>query len=125
MVFCPLPSRMSWYVFLPWAINPLATPYAYFHAMPDKKSTSVEAIGYVARVINANQTPDWTLPPYIVQALLLLLGPVFYAASIYMILGRMIRLLDAEKHSLIKTTRMTKIFVLGDVISLLAQAIGE
>lgn len=66
----------------------------------------------MGRVINANQTPDWSLTPYILQALLLLLGPPFFAASIYMILGRVIRLLEADHHSFIRATWMTKILLL-------------
>ena len=85
----------------------------------------VEGIGYIARAFNANETPDWTLGPYVIQALLLLLGPAFFAASIYMILGRIIQLVDAEKHSLIKTRWLTKFFLLGDIISIAAQGIGR
>lgn len=79
----------------------------------------------MARALSAKQTPDWTLLPYITQALLLLLGPSFYAASIYMILGRLIRFLEADQQSLVKTVWLTKLFLLGDIISIAAQAIGE
>jgi RTA1 like protein len=41
-----------------------------------------------------------------------------------MILGRIIRLTDGESHSLIKTKWLTKLFVLGDVLSILAQSGG-
>jgi hypothetical protein len=58
------------------------------------------------------------------QLLLLLLAPALYAASIYMILGRLIRLLDAEKYSIIRTRWLTKLFVLGDVVSFAVQGIG-
>ncbi|EXF86594.1 hypothetical protein CFIO01_06856 [Colletotrichum fioriniae PJ7] len=84
----------------------------------------VEIIGYAGRAINATETPNWSRGPYIIQALLLLLGPPFYAASIYMIFGRLITLLDAEKHSLIRVKWITKLFLLGDIISIAAQAIG-
>ncbi len=59
------------------------------------------------------------------QTLLILLGPALLAASIYMILGRMIRLLGAEEYALIRTNWMTKIFVTGDVISFLSQGAGK
>lgn len=62
--------------------------------------------------------------PYIMQSILLLLGPALYAASIYMVLGRMIRLLNAEDLSLIRTKWLTKLFVAGDVLSFLAQSSG-
>lgn len=87
--------------------------------------SAVEIIGYAGRAINATETPNWSRGPYIIQALLLLLGPPFYAASIYMIFGRLITLLDAEKHSLIRVKWITKLFLLGDIISIAAQAIGE
>ena len=58
------------------------------------------------------------------QSILLLLGPALFAASIYMILGRLIVLLDADHLSLIRTKWLTKVFVLGDVLSFLAQSGG-
>ncbi|KAF3797686.1 Protein RTA1 [Colletotrichum gloeosporioides] len=84
----------------------------------------VEAVGYAGRAINATETPNWTKGPYIIQALLLLLGPPFYAASIYMVFGRLVILLDAEKHSLIRRKWLTKFFLLGDILSIFGQAIG-
>ncbi|KAH7144245.1 RTA1 like protein-domain-containing protein [Dactylonectria estremocensis] len=83
-----------------------------------------EAAGYAGRAISATQTPDWTTMPYVLQSLLLLLGPTLLAASIYMVLGRLIRLLDADNYSLIRPQWLTKLFVLGDVISFLAQSSG-
>jgi hypothetical protein len=55
----------------------------------------------------AKQAPDFTLSPYIMQSLLILLGPALLAASIYMVLGRLIRMLDAGKYGLIRTNWMT------------------
>lgn len=93
---------------------------------PDKNNPrSVETLGYVGRAIAAKEAPDFTLSVYIMQTLLILLGPALLAASIYMILARLIRLLGAEKYALIRTTWMTKIFVTGDVISFMAQGAGE
>ncbi|CAH0047799.1 unnamed protein product [Clonostachys solani] len=83
-----------------------------------------EAAGYVGRNISAGETPNWTTGPYILQSLTLLLGPTLLAASIYMALGRLIRLLNADRHSLIRTTWLTKVFVLGDVLSFLTQSGG-
>ncbi|KAF5013711.1 hypothetical protein FDECE_310 [Fusarium decemcellulare] len=82
-----------------------------------------EAVGFIGRAIGAEEAPDYTFPPYVMQNLLLLLGPTCYAASIYMILGRLIRLLDAESYSLIRSNWLTKIFLLGDVISIALQGI--
>jgi hypothetical protein len=58
------------------------------------------------------------------QSILLLLGPALLAASIYMMLGRLIFLLDASHLSLIRTKWLTKVFVIGDVLSFLAQSGG-
>ena len=86
---------------------------------------TVELVGYGARAASARQTPDWSLMPYIMQSLLLLLGPSFFAASIYMILGRIIRLTGGERHSLIRPSWLTKIFVVGDVLSFFVQSGGK
>jgi hypothetical protein len=84
----------------------------------------VEAIGYLCRYISAKQTPNWTTKPYIGQSLLLLLAPALFAASVYMILGRIIRLLNAGSLSLVRPNWLTKVFVTGDVISFLMQCGG-
>jgi len=85
----------------------------------------VETIGYVARAINAKQTPNWSTTPYAIQSLLLLLAPPLFAASIYMILGRIIRLINGDALSLVRPKWLTKTFVFGDVISFLVQSGGE
>ena len=59
------------------------------------------------------------------QVLLILVAPALFAASIYMELGRIIMLCDGAHHSLIKMRWLTKIFVAGDVLSFLMQALGE
>ncbi|KAJ5208084.1 hypothetical protein N7449_002463 [Penicillium cf. viridicatum] len=83
-----------------------------------------EAVGYVGRYLNSRESPDYTTAPYIMQSLLLLVAPAFFAASIYMILGRSIISTGHEQLSLIRVKWLTKIFVCGDVISFLAQCAG-
>lgn len=56
--------------------------------------------------------------------MLLLLGPALFAASIYMILGRLITRLDASSHSIVRPKWLTKIFVVGDVLSFCVQGGG-
>ena len=56
--------------------------------------STVEYIGYIGRAISSEQTPHWTLGPFIVQVVLLLVAPAFFAATIYMELGRIILLVD-------------------------------
>jgi hypothetical protein len=74
--------------------------------------------------LSSTESPNWTLGPYIIQSLLILLAPAFFAASIYMVLGRIIRLTDGESHSIIRASWLTKVFVAGDVLSFLAQSSG-
>lgn len=85
----------------------------------------VETIGYIGRAMSSKESPDWTLGSYLVQTLFLLLAPALLAASIYMLLGRIILALQAESHSLLKKKWLTKIFVTGDVLSFLLQGAGR
>ncbi|KAL7913766.1 RTA1 like domain-containing protein [Trichoderma velutinum] len=84
-----------------------------------------EFIGYAARAGSASQEPGcWRLMPYIIQNMYILLGPPLFAASIYMILGRIILLTDGEIHSIIKQRWLTKTFVIGDLLCFLFQSGG-
>ncbi|KAK0755480.1 hypothetical protein N5P37_011988 [Trichoderma harzianum] len=84
-----------------------------------------EFVGFVGRAVSAEQKPGcWTETPYLVQTLFILLAPALFAASVYMSLGRIIELVDGEKHAIIKRTWLTKIFVCGDVICFLLLAGG-
>ncbi|KAI1207476.1 RTA1 like protein [Annulohypoxylon truncatum] len=83
-----------------------------------------ETVGYVGRALSSPEYPNFTKNPYIIQSVLLLLGPTLCAASIYMVLGRLVRHLEADSYSLIKPKWLTKFFVLGDVISFFAQGGG-
>jgi len=66
----------------------------------------MEVIGYIGRAEVHENTDQ--LMPYILQSMFLLLLPVFFAASIYMVLGRIIRVARGEKYSLIPFTIITK-----------------
>lgn len=81
-----------------------------------------EVVGYLGRILSLSDTEK--LSPYIMQSLLLLLAPPLFAATIYMVLGRVIADLRADKHSIIRLKWLTKIFVIGDVISFFVQAAG-
>lgn len=50
----------------------------------------------------AKQAPDPTTGSYIIQSVLLLLGPSFFVVSIYVILVRIIRSVDGESNSIIR-----------------------
>ncbi|KAF2471990.1 RTA1-domain-containing protein [Lindgomyces ingoldianus] len=81
-----------------------------------------ETIGYIGRILSSHD--QWALGPYIMQALLLLLAPALFAASIYMVLGRVILLTEGEQYSLIRQRWLTKIFVIGDILAFLIQSAG-
>lgn len=82
----------------------------------------METIGYFARI--PSHTDKQLLNPYIIQSVLLLIAPSFIAATIYMIFGRMMKLLEAEDYSIIKSKFHTTFFVIGDVLSFFIQSAG-
>ncbi|KAJ4290059.1 hypothetical protein N0V88_006563 [Collariella sp. IMI 366227] len=82
----------------------------------------MEFIGYACRAAAHNQTSR--LMPFIMQNNNIFLAPVFFAASIYMVLGRVIRATQGEEHSLVRPGRLTTLFVTGDVLSLAIQGSG-
>jgi hypothetical protein len=75
----------------------------------------VEVIGYCARAAAGSRTDS--LLPYILQYNMILLPPALFAATIYMILGRIILLTEATHLSIVSPRWLTAIFVSGDVIS--------
>ncbi|ETS78055.1 hypothetical protein PFICI_10117 [Pestalotiopsis fici W106-1] len=81
-----------------------------------------EFIGYAARTASARQEPGcWKMMPYIIQSVFILLSPALFSASIYVILGRIVKLTDGDAHVLIKNRYITKTFVTGDLICLFMQ----
>ena len=80
----------------------------------------VEFVGYCARASAHNKTGK--LMPYIFQNFFILVAPALFAASIYMTLGRIIRSVKGEKLSLVRVDRLTKTFVIGDIMSFLIQS---
>jgi len=119
MVLHPVPDRRIPYVSqlsaLPRCLNGHKSADAF---------TIVEWIGYVGRAVSSKQSPNWTLPPFLVQQLFLLLAPVLFAASIYMELARIILLANGEAHAFIRPKRLTMTFVTGDILSFALQAMG-
>ncbi|CAM1509077.1 Fc.00g028160.m01.CDS01 [Cosmosporella sp. VM-42] len=81
-----------------------------------------EIIGYCARAVAEDKTD--VLLPYVIQSLFILLAPAFFAATIYMTLGRLMRNLKGERHSLIPVRWLTTAFVCGDVLSFFIQGSG-
>ncbi|GAV51529.1 hypothetical protein ZYGR_0AD07120 [Zygosaccharomyces rouxii] len=79
----------------------------------------LEVIGYAARCFNPN-----LLVPYIIQSVFILIAPAYYAATTYMLFGKIAHLLFAEKLLILPAKYNTLIMVLGDIFSLLLQASG-
>lgn len=86
------------------------------------RTLAVEVVGYAARAVAENKTEQ--LMPYVIQSTFILVAPALFAATIYMILGRLIRSLGATSLSIIPIKLLTKIFVCGDIASFAVQATG-
>ncbi|EPS45626.1 hypothetical protein H072_385 [Dactylellina haptotyla CBS 200.50] len=83
-----------------------------------------EVIGYVGRLVSVNQYPNTTKPPYVINILFPLVAPALYSASIYMALGRIFKITNGAKYSIIRPSWLTKIFVFGDVASFVIVGVG-
>ncbi|KAI3392259.1 hypothetical protein diail_5947 [Diaporthe ilicicola] len=82
-----------------------------------------EAVGYIGFALAHDKTN--VLLPYIIQSIFILVAPALFAATIYMILGRLIvRVPSGPSCSLIRPSWLTKVFVIGDCFSFLLQASG-
>ncbi|KAL4929540.1 RTA1 domain-containing protein [Aspergillus undulatus] len=79
-------------------------------------------MGYIFRAASSQDTT--ALGTYIAQNVCLLLPPSLYAATIYMIYGRIVLYAQLPELSIISPARVTKIFVLGDAFAFLLQATG-
>lgn len=43
----------------------------------------VEVVGFIGRIISSRESPNWTLGPYIIQSILLLIAPVSRPAEVF------------------------------------------
>ncbi|GIK00110.1 hypothetical protein Aspvir_004127 [Aspergillus viridinutans] len=122
------PSNTAGYAFM--AIFGIATvmhiilmfPYHAAYFIPLILGGICETFGYYGRAWSHQDRT--AIGPWALQQMLILCAPPFIAASIYMVLGRIIRAFDAEHHSSIRTKWLTTIFVLNDVICFLTQIAG-
>lgn len=83
----------------------------------------LEATGFVARYYSQDNNFS-ILAPFLVQAIFILIAPALFAASIYVILGRIILLVDGERYSWVRQKHLTWAFVMGDILSLNLQSNG-
>ena len=96
--------------------------YRAWFTLPLVTGGVLEIAAYVCRSLSHNNTQS--LGPYVIASIFALVAPALFAATIYMILGRIIRLLDAAHLSPVRVTLLTKIFVIGDVFSFAVQSVG-
>ncbi|KAJ8112771.1 hypothetical protein OPT61_g4938 [Boeremia exigua] len=103
----------------------------HMHSYTQHRKTSIiyiilgglcEIIGFAARIGSHFDDASWA--PFIMQGTLLLIGPLFFAATVYMMLGRTIRLADAASISRISPRWCTRIFVAADISTLIVQGLG-
>ena len=90
-----------------------------------KSPSDLMLMRFPQRAIAAGQAPNFTVGVYSIHTILVLVAPSVFAASIYMCLGRIILITDGEQHSIIRGKWLTKIFVVGDVISFVMQGAGK
>ncbi|KAF9768034.1 hypothetical protein IL306_014702 [Fusarium sp. DS 682] len=81
-----------------------------------------EVLGYIFRALCWDATDS--LPLNIMQAIFLLLPPVFFAATLYMMYSRLVRAVCGESCSLISVRWTTRLFVIGDVLTFNIQGNG-
>lgn len=84
---------------------------------------AMETLGYAGRSISV--VDQQVVGPYVLQVLLLLVAPTLYAATIYMLFGRLTYLLFAEETLILPAKFNTSFFVIGDIISLVMQTAGS
>lgn len=96
------------------------------NAVKTNSFLTVESIGYACRTKSATQPHgQYTLMPYVIQNSYILLAPAIFAATIYMILGRVITLTDGNTHSIVSGRKLTWFFLLGDMFCFALQGGGE
>lgn len=78
--------------------------------------------GYATRLIV--RTHLYNIPIYSISTLLILLPPSLFAASIYMCFGRYLKFIHHESASVVRVDWVTKVFLMGDIISFICQGIG-
>jgi hypothetical protein len=116
-------KKKTWY-FIPLVVGG-ACKYCLFvkTSRGTDSCRSVETVGFIGRYLSKNDI--WALGPFIMQSLLILVAPALFAASIYIILGRLILMVDGERYSLVRQKWLTKTFVAGDVLSFMMQGSGK
>lgn len=117
----------SWFcsAFVVGGICTLLLLHIFLASRPSTKKCDCigEIIGYASRAGAYNATDS--LAPYLIQAIFLVIAPVFFAASLYMVYSRIVRAVHGEAFSLISPRWTTIIFVSGDWACLNVQSAGS
>ncbi|KAL5592438.1 hypothetical protein FOBRF1_013464 [Fusarium oxysporum] len=79
-------------------------------------------LGYIFRLLSAKDPNNIIF--YIHQNMFIILPPSLYAATMYMIYGRIVLFVNSPGSSIINPLHVTKIFVCGDVLAFLMQSSG-
>ncbi|KAG6809870.1 hypothetical protein H0H92_014352 [Tricholoma furcatifolium] len=80
------------------------------------------AVGFILRFV-VRADPD-SIAIYAVENMFIILSPCAFIAADYVLLGRLARHLGAEKHLLVPAHKITKYFVISDVVTFIVQASG-
>ncbi|KAI9670249.1 MAG: hypothetical protein M1831_006463 [Alyxoria varia] len=88
---------------------------------PMVAGTIMEIFGYAGRLWMT--TDIFTMSPFLMYLIPLTIGPAFYAAAIYLCLGRIV-IVYGTQYSPLRPRTYTIIFVCFDFVSLLLQAVG-
>ncbi|PYI08364.1 putative RTA1 domain protein [Aspergillus sclerotiicarbonarius CBS 121057] len=100
----------------------LTFPFRAAYFIPLILGGVCETFGYYGRALSHQSR--FKIGPWAQQEMLILCAPPLVAATVYMVLGRMIRSLQAEHHSSMPTKRLTWVFVLNDIICFCTQLGG-
>ncbi|KAH7319529.1 RTA1-like protein [Rhizoctonia solani] len=85
-------------------------------------SGALYAIGLYFRTVFAKDPHN--ISKFIVMHMLIVLSPCGLIATVYMLLGRLALSLNADELLLIRASRITKVYVASDIITLIIQAGG-
>ncbi|KAJ5587602.1 uncharacterized protein N7459_003367 [Penicillium hispanicum] len=122
------PSATAGYAFM--AIFGISTlihivlmfPFRAAYFIPLVLGGICETFGYYGRAWSHESRTE--ISSWALQELLILCAPPLISATIYMVLGRIIRAFDAEHLSSMRTKRMTPLFVLNDILCFCTQLGG-
>lgn len=102
--------------------SPQAQPVKTSSMLTSFSQTVVQVVGYAARI--GSHHDRFSIPAFSIQAIFILVAPALYAASIYMILARLILAIDSAHLSIVPVRWMTRVFVAFDIISFTLQGGG-